>query len=190
MPHFHEPGEQRLLSAVFGLVALAGNLLTGGCSTSPEPLSDEANVTRHSNTFEALQREEQRVQRSEPSKEQLVEPSKAEQPGVRVDGDNLVATGYGDLSKGLLVCQRVADMAARSELAKLIRVTVKQQATDRIRERSGSPVEQDIEIVRQELVDEQLHNVTIIGRRVDKSAGICSSTASMPNAFGSFGSKK
>src|SRR5439155_10853765 len=94
----------------------------------------------------------------------------------------LVATGYGDLSKGATICQRVSDTAARAELAKLIRVTIKEHAIDRVRERTGKPLEQDIEVVREELVNEQLLDVRIVDRNVDKAAGTCSSTAVMPKS--------
>jgi hypothetical protein len=79
------------------------------------------------------------------------------------------------------VCQRVADTAARAELAKLLRVTIKEHAIDRVRERTGKPLEQDIEVVREELVNELLRDVKIVDRRVDRAAGTCSSTALMPN---------
>ena len=46
----------------------------------------------------------------------------------------LTGHGQGDLSKGKLVCQRVSELAARADIAKQIRVLVKEHATDRIRE--------------------------------------------------------
>src|SRR5439155_8819774 len=94
----------------------------------------------------------------------------------------LVATGYGDLSKGATICQRVSDTAARAELAKLIRVVIKEHAIDRVRERTGKPLEQDIEVVREELVNELLQDAKIVDRKVDKAAGTCSSTAVMPKS--------
>lgn len=45
----------------------------------------------------------------------------------------LTAVGYGDLKKGPVICQRVADTAARAELAKLIRVHITERAADRVR---------------------------------------------------------
>lgn len=57
-----------------------------------------------------------------------------------------IGTGQGDLSKGRVVCQRVADLAARADLAKQIRVMVKERMIDRTRERSGKEIEQDIEL--------------------------------------------
>ncbi|MGH6804731.1 MAG: LPP20 family lipoprotein, partial [Methyloceanibacter sp.] len=105
-------------------------------------------------------------------------PPLAPRPGPS-DDQYLTATGYGDLTKGPLICQRVADTAARAELAKLIRVTIKEHASDRVRERTGQPLEQDIEVVREELVNELLQEVKIVDRKVDKAAGTCSSTAVM-----------
>ena len=100
--------------------------------------------------------------------------------------------GYGSLAKGQYLCQHSADLAARVELSKLIRVKVTERSTDRIRERTGKDAEQDIEIVREELVNEVLSEVRIVDRTVNKEAGICASTAVIPKknlsptpAFGS-----
>ncbi len=64
----------------------------------------------------------------------------------------------------------------------MIRVTIREHATDRVRERTGKPLEQDIEVVREELVNELLQEVKIVDRKVDKAAGTCSSTAVMPKS--------
>ena len=93
------------------------------------------------------------------------------------DGEQIRATGYGDLTKGLYLCQHSADLAARVELSKLVRVQVTEKSVDRIRERSGKDAEQDIEVIREGLVNEVLTGVRIVNRNVDKEAGICSSTA-------------
>src|SRR5690349_22035029 len=45
-----------------------------------------------------------------------------------------IGTGQGDLSKGTDVCQRVAELAARADLAKQIRVLIKEHLVDRTRE--------------------------------------------------------
>jgi hypothetical protein len=102
--------------------------------------------------------------------------------GQDQDTEFLVAVGRGDLKKRPLVCERVADSVARMELAKQIRVLVKERAIDRVRERSGQPLEQDIEIVREELTNELLQEVKIVGRSVNQAAGTCSSTAAMPKS--------
>src|SRR3989454_9115683 len=92
----------------------------------------------------------------------------------------LIGTGQGDLSKGRLVCRRASELAARAELAKQIRVWVKEHAVDRVRERTAAPTEQDIEVVREETVNELLQNVKIVDQRVDEAAGTCTSVAVMP----------
>lgn len=91
----------------------------------------------------------------------------------------IVGWGQGDLSKGRLVCERVAELAARADLAKQIRVQVKERMYDRVRERTGHEVEQDIEILREEQVSELLQHVRIIDRHIDPDAGICTSKAVM-----------
>ncbi len=91
----------------------------------------------------------------------------------------LVGSGQGDLAKGRLVCQRVSEIAARTDVARQIRVLVKERATDRVRERTGAPAEQDLEIVREESVTEYLQDVKIVDHRVDEAAGTCSSVAVM-----------
>lgn len=92
----------------------------------------------------------------------------------------LIGHGQGDLSKGKLICQRVSELAARADLAKQIRVLVKEHATDRVRERTGREPEQDIEVVREELVQEYLQGVRIVDRHVDEDHKTCSATAVMP----------
>ena len=96
------------------------------------------------------------------------------------DGEYIRATGYGNLTKGLYLCQHSADLAARVELSKLAHVKVTERSTDRIRERTGKEAEQDIEVVREGLVNEVLSDVRIVDRNVNKEAGTCSSTASIP----------
>src|SRR5206468_5117945 len=88
------------------------------------------------------------------------------QPG-HPDDQYLIATGHGVLTKGHLICQRVSETAARAELAKQIRVLVKEHAIDRVRERTGQPLEQDIEIVREEMANELLSDVKIVDRSVN-----------------------
>lgn len=92
----------------------------------------------------------------------------------------LIGQGQGDLSKGKLVCQRVSELAARADIAKQIRVQVKEHATDRLRERTGREAEQDIEVVREEIVQEYLQGVTIVERRIDDEAKTCTAVAVMP----------
>jgi len=96
--------------------------------------------------------------------------------------DYLLAIGRGDLTKGPLVCERVADTVARAALAKQIRVYVEETFTHRQHERSGQPFEQDIEVVIKETASELLQEVQIIDRTMNKTANTCTSTAMMPKS--------
>ena len=111
--------------------------------------------------------------------------------GSRDDSQNLggyspdqyvIGVGQGDMAKGPIVCQRVSELSARTDLAKQIRVLVKEHMVDRIRERSGRDADQDIELTREEIVQEYLQGVKIIDRHVDKEKNICSATAVMPKS--------
>jgi hypothetical protein len=96
-------------------------------------------------------------------------------------GDHyLIGKGQGDLSKGKIVCQRVSELSARTDLAKQIRILVKEHMVDRVRERTGREVEQDIELTREEIVQEYLQGVKIVDRRIDEEGKTCSATAVMP----------
>ncbi|MDH4081810.1 MAG: hypothetical protein OEU68_18600 [Nitrospira sp.] len=90
-----------------------------------------------------------------------------------------IGRGQGDLTKGKVVCQRVSELSARTDLAKQIRVLVKEHLIDRVRERSGRESEQDIELTREEIVQEYLQDVKIIDRRIDDENKICTATAIM-----------
>ncbi|MDE3039235.1 MAG: hypothetical protein KGJ82_01495 [Nitrospirota bacterium] len=180
-----------------GIGLLWGSLLLfSGCSTPQAPPNPDA-VRQHADkAFQQLQAQGQpQVQTETPSQTQF--SATADQPSVQApsnkagvqiplaeigqSGDGYVrATGYGNLAKGLYLCQHSADLAARVELSKLIRVKVTERSTDRIRERTGKEADQDIEIVREGLVDEVLSEVRIVDRKVDKDAGTCSSTAVIP----------
>ena len=99
---------------------------------------------------------------------------------VEVKADIIRATGYASLRKGLMLCQHSADLAARIELSKLVRVEVNETSRDRQREKSGKEYEQDIEVVREARVNQVLTEVRIVDRQVDKEAGTCISTAEVP----------
>ena len=58
----------------------------------------------------------------------------------------LIGKGQGDMAKGAIICQRVSELSARSDIAKQIRILVKEHMIDRIRERSGRDADQDIEV--------------------------------------------
>lgn len=90
-----------------------------------------------------------------------------------------IGKGQGDLVKGKVVCQRVSELSARTDLAKQIRVMVKEHMVDRVRERSGRETEQDIELTREEIVQEHLLGVKIIDRQIDEEKKVCTATAVM-----------
>jgi hypothetical protein len=90
-----------------------------------------------------------------------------------------IGKGQGDLAKGRAICQRVSELSARTDLAKQIRVLVKEHLIDRVRERSGRETEQDIELTREEIVQEYLQDVKIVDRRIDEENKICTATAVM-----------
>ena len=91
----------------------------------------------------------------------------------------LIGKGQGDMAKGPIVCQRVSELSARTDLAKQIRILVKEHMVDRIRERTGRETEQDIEVTREEIVQEYLQGVKIVDRLIDNEKKVCSATAVM-----------
>lgn len=179
-----------------GLV-LSTLLIGLGCSSAPTPSPNSDTVRQHADkAFQQLKVEEhprepdstQSSLQASTAEESTSVPSPSVQNGVQVplaeigpsDGEYIRSTGYGNLAKGLYLCQHSADLAARVELSKLVRVQVKEKSMDRIRERTGKDAEQDIEVVRESLVNEVLSDVRIVDRKVDKEAGTCSSTAVIP----------
>ena len=92
----------------------------------------------------------------------------------------VIGVGQGDMTKGPIVCQRVSELSARTDLAKQIRIFVKEHMVDRIRERSGKDADQDIELTREEIVQEYLQGVKIIDRQIDEEKKVCTATAVMP----------
>jgi hypothetical protein len=91
----------------------------------------------------------------------------------------LVGKGQGDLAKGQIICQRVSELSARTDLAKQIRILVKEHMVDRVRERMGGAAEQDVEVTREEIVQEYLQGVKIVDRQIDEGSKTCSATAVM-----------
>jgi hypothetical protein len=57
---------------------------------------------------------------------------------------------------------------------------VKEHMIDRVRERSGHEPEQDIELTREEIVQEYLQGVKIVGHGIDEEGKTCTATAVMP----------
>jgi len=92
----------------------------------------------------------------------------------------VVGIGQGDLAKGPIVCQRVSELSARTDLAKQIRIFVREHMVDRVRERSGKEADQDIELTREEIVQEYLQGVKIVDHHVDLDKNVCWATAVMP----------
>ena len=92
----------------------------------------------------------------------------------------VIGVGQGDMAKGPIVCQRVSELSARTDLAKQIRIFVKEHMVDRIRERSGKDADQDIELTREEIVQEYLQGVQIIDRQINEEKKVCTATAVMP----------
>jgi hypothetical protein len=179
-----------------GLV-LGSLLITLGCSTAPISTTNPDAVRQHADkAFQQLQtrehpqqpRDTQSMPHASNSEDTPSMPAPSAQKGVHIpsaeigpfDSEYIRATAYGDLAKGLYLCQHSADLAARVELSKLVRVQVTEKSVDRIRERTGKDAEQDIEVVREGLVNEVLTGVRIVNRNVDKEAGTCSSTAVIP----------
>ena len=94
----------------------------------------------------------------------------------------LVGRGQGDMAKGPIICRRVSELSARTDLAKQIRILVKEHMVDRVRERTGREAEQDIELTREEIVQEYLQGVKIVDRQIDDENKTCSATAVMPKS--------
>jgi hypothetical protein len=181
-----------------GIVVLWSSLmLLSGCSTPQSPPPNPDSVRQHADkAFQQLKAQEhpqqqadQPISTQDPAPtDTLSTQTPSVQKGVQIplaeilpsNDDFIRATGYGNLAKGLYLCQHSADLAARVELSKLVRVTVTERSTDRIRERTGKDAEQDIEVVREGLVNEVLSDVRIVDRKVDKEAGTCASTALIP----------
>jgi multidrug efflux pump subunit AcrA (membrane-fusion protein) len=179
-----------------GLV-LGSLLMTLGCSMAPTPATNPDAVRQHADkAFQQLKAQEHAQQSGNSQSftqastlgDTTANLAPSVEKGVQIpfaeigpsDGEYIRATGYGNLARGLYLCQHSADLAARIELSKLVRVKVTERSTDRIRERTGKEAEQDIEVVREGLVDEVLSDVRIVDRKVDKAAGTCSSVAMIP----------
>jgi hypothetical protein len=161
-----------------GLVAIsclwaAGVTLAESGDGSP-PVSQHAEQS-----FQQLQQ----TGRGEPRNGQAgARTTVAENGGYYPAEQYLIGKGQGDLNKGKMVCQRVSELSARTDLAKQIRVMVKEHMVDRIRERTGREAEQDIELTREEIVQEYLQGVKIVDRQIDEDGKTCSATAVMPKS--------
>jgi hypothetical protein len=172
-------------------------LMTLGCSMAPTSATNPDVVRQHADkAFQQLTAQEdsqrsgdfQSLPQASTPGDTTANPAPSAEKGMQIpfaeigpsDGEYIRATGYGNLARGLYLCQHSADLAARVELSKLVHVKVTERSTDRIRERTGKEAEQDIEVVREGLVDEVLSEVRIVDRKVDKEAATCSSIAMIP----------
>ncbi|TLY18269.1 MAG: hypothetical protein E6K69_00595 [Nitrospirae bacterium] len=179
------------MAVAFWLSLWAGLLMLAGQTQATDQPANSPPVRQHAEqSFQQLQQHEQPGSPSGGQGElrdgaappPLSGNQSQEGSGKYASDQFLIGKGQGDLSKGKIVCQRVSEMAARTDLAKQIRVLVKEHATDRVRERSGRDSEQDIEVIREEIVQEYLQGVKIMDRQIDEAAGTCSSMAVMPKS--------
>jgi hypothetical protein len=152
--------------------------LASSLAMAAEPAQDPATVRQHA--------EQSFNQLKQANQQESSKPRAQARPSVNDNGGNysgeqyLIGKGQGDMTKGKIVCQRVSELSARTDLAKQIRILVKEHMVDRIRERTGREAEQDIEVTREEIVQEYLQGVKIVDRQVDEENKTCSATAVMP----------
>ena len=144
----------------------------------PADAADPSDVRTHAeHSFDQL-KQHQEPQRSAESVGGTY-PRAEESQGAYSSDRYWIGQGQGDLAKGKIVCQRVSELSARTDLAKQIRVMVKEHMVDRVRERTGRDTEQDIELTREEIVQEYLLGVKIVDRRIDEEHKTCTATAVM-----------
>lgn len=158
-------------------ISLAGGL---GLCPLPATAADQNHVrTRAGQSLEQLEQQNDHTGLTIPDGESR---RTADDRGGYPPHRYLIGKGQGDLAKGPVVCRRVAELSARADLAKQIRILVKEHMVDRLRERTGRDPEQDIEITREEIVQEYLQGVRIIDRQTDEAHRTCSATAVMPKS--------
>lgn len=158
-------------------------LIAAGCSVLLPLYSyaaDSGDVrTRAEQSFDQLK---QHTGQQDSSKAPYVLHHKVEDRNSYSGDHYLIGKGQGDMAKGPIICQRVSELSARTDLAKQIRILVKEHMVDRVRERTGREAEQDIELTREEIVQEYLQGVKIVDRQVDEDNKTCSATAVMPKS--------
>jgi hypothetical protein len=161
-----------------GLVAIS--CLWPAVVTLAESGNGSPPVSQHAEqSFQQLQQTE----RGEPRNERAGTKTIVSENGGHYPAEQyLIGKGQGDLNKGKMVCQRVSELSARTDLAKQIRVMVKEHMVDRIRDQAGREVEQDVELTREEIVQEYLQGVKIVDRQIDEDNKTCSATAVMPKS--------
>ena len=158
-------------------------LIAAGCSVLLPPHSfaaDSGEVRTHAEqSFDQLK---QHTEQKDSSKVPSGLRHKVEDRTSYSSDQYLVGKGQGDMTKGQIVCQRVSELSARTDLAKQIRILVKEHMVDRVRERTGREAEQDVELTREEIVQEYLQGVKIVDRQIDEDSKTCSATAVMPKS--------
>jgi len=158
-------------------------LIAASCSVLLPPHSfavDSGDVRSHAEqSFDQLK---QHRGQQEPSKAPSVLRHKVEDRNSYSGDHYLIGKGQGDMAKGPIICRRVSELSARTDLAKQIRILVKEHMVDRVRERTGREAEQDIELTREEIVQEYLQGVKIVDRQIDEESKTCSATAVMPKS--------
>ncbi len=183
--------QHEYIAAAFWLSLGAGMLMLAGQTQAADQPSGNQPVRQNAEqSFQQLQQHEQRgrpsggqVELRDGAASSPLSGNQSQEGSGKYSSDQfLVGRGQGDLAKGKIICQRVSELAARTDIAKQIRVLVKEHATDRVRERTGRDPEQDIEVIREEIVQEYLQGVKIVDRQVDEGAGTCTSTAVMPKS--------
>ena len=178
------PRKRSRTKRILAAAALLAAVLAPGLGYSDEPRASQPTVRQHAeDAFHGLEQQRSQAASGATDSDSGAAESRQRQADIQSDADSgtLVGHGQGDLSKGRLVCQRVAELAARADIAKQIRVLVKEHATDRVRERTGREPEQDIEVVREEVVQEYLRGVKIVDLRFAPETSTCSATAIMRN---------
>lgn len=158
-------------------------LIAAGCSALL-PLhsfaADSSDVrTRAEQSFDQLK---QHTGQQDSLKASPGMPHKVEDRNSFSSDQYLIGKGQGSMAKGPIICQRVSELSARTDLAKQIRILVKEHMVDRVRERTGREAEQDIELTREEVVQEYLQGVKIVDRKIDEESKTCSATAVMPKS--------
>jgi hypothetical protein len=131
---------------------------------------------------QSFDRLKQHTGQTDSSKAPLGLPHKIEDRNSYSSDQYLTGKGQGDMAKGPIICQRVSELSARTDLAKQIRILVKEHMVDRVRERTGREAEQDIELTREEIVQEYLQGVKIVDHQIDEGSKTCSATAVMPKS--------
>jgi LPP20 lipoprotein len=145
--------------------------------------ADEGSSTVRQHAEQSLHEPKQIDRSSKPKSIEGAGTTIADGSGHYPSDQYFIGKGQGDLSKGKSVCQRVSELSARTDLAKQIRVLVKEHMVDRVREQAGGKEsQQDIELTREEIVQEYLQGVKIVDRQIDEENNSCSATAVMPKS--------